>query len=201
MDVSIGAKSALQINSKNLRLMATRMRFCFDFLDYVYIIASYHLKMKFIVNVGETSVVPLHRAITSYIEIHTCIEHYATRAIYTARNYVLLEPSVWTRTRGRLPGSSPVSITRYYISTLIAMFVIKRHRRCARRKSEPEEIKRNLHRLGLNILRIRIRSIREPIALVHFRKSIDGSLKRKPCTQWRKICIRQIFSDIFDAWH
>lgn len=49
----------------------------------MYIITSHHLKMKFIVQVEER-----HRsspsAITSYIEIRTCIEHYATRAIYGA---------------------------------------------------------------------------------------------------------------------
>lgn len=147
MDIRIRVKSALQINPKNLRLMVTRMRFCFD-SRIMYIITSHHLKMKFIVQVEER-----HRsspsAITSYIEIRTYIEHYATRVIY-ARNYVLLAPSVWTRTRGRLPGISPFSITRYYISTLITMFVIKLHRWCARRKSKPNEINGNLHQgIGL----------------------------------------------------
>lgn len=143
MDVRIRVKSALQIIP---RICDLWLHACVSVSIFriMYIITSYHLKMKFIVHVEER-----HRsspsAITSYIEIRTCIEHYATRAIY-ARNYVLLASSVWIRTRGRLPGTSPFSITRYYISTLITMFVIKLHRWCARRKSEPNEINGNLHR-------------------------------------------------------
>lgn len=127
-------KSALQINPRICDLL---LHACVSvsISRIMYIIASYHLKMKFIVHIEERRRFS-PSAITSYIEIRTCIEHYATRAIYV-RNYVLLEPSVWTRTRGRLPGSSPASITRYYISTLITTFVIKLHRWCARRKSEP----------------------------------------------------------------
>lgn len=61
--------------------MATRMRFCFDFLFGLCILlhVSYHLKMKFIVHTcrGTSSFLSISDNIGSY----TCIEHYTTCAV------------------------------------------------------------------------------------------------------------------------